>query len=186
MTGMHALWEPIVLSAVIVFIVSSVIHMMTPWHKSDYAKLASQDAIMDALRPFAIPPGDYMLPRPNDMQDMRSPEFKEKVNKGPRVVMTVMTPGMTGMGRSLGMWFAYSLGIGVFAAYVAGRALPLGADYLHVFRFVGVTAFLGYSAAIWQMNIWYQRSLTTTIKSTIDGLLYAFLMAGTFGWLWPR
>jgi hypothetical protein len=36
------------------------------------------------------------------------------------------------------------------------------------------------------MNIWYQRSLTTTIKGTIDGLLYAFLMAGTFGWLWPR
>ena len=55
-----------------------------------------------------------------------------------------------------------------------------------MFRFVGVTAFLGYSAAIWQMNIWYQRSLTTTIKGTIDGLLYAFLMAGTFGWLWPR
>ena len=64
--------------------------------------------------------------------------------------------------------------------------MPHGTDYLHVFRFAGVTAFLGYSAAIWQANIWYQRSLTTTIKSTIDGLIFAFLMAGTFGWLWPR
>jgi hypothetical protein len=74
----------------------------------------------------------------------------------------------------------------VFAAYVAGRAQPVGAAYLHVFRFAGVTAFLGYSAALWPLNIWYKRSLTTTIKATIDGLIFALLTAGTFGWLWPR
>jgi hypothetical protein len=186
MTGMHALWMPIVLSAVIVFVVSSVIHMMSPWHKSDYPQLAKQDAIMDALRPFAIPPGDYMLPRPNDMSEMKSQAFIDKVNKGPKVVMTVMKPGMTGMGKSLGGWFVYLLVIDVFAAYVAGRALPVGADYLHVFRFVGVTAFLGFSAALWQLTIWYSRSMSITVKSTIDGLIYALLTAGTFGWLWPR
>ena len=27
---------------------------------------------------------------------------------------------------------------------------------------------------------------TTTIKGTVDGLIYALLTAGTFGWLWPR
>lgn len=186
MTGMHALWIPIVLSAVIVFVVSSVIHMMSPWHKGDYPKLANQDAIMDALRPFAIPPGDYMLPRPDDMNHMKSQEFKDKVNKGPKVMMTVMPPGMTGMGKNLAGWFVYLLVIGVFAAYVAGRALPVGADYLHVFRFVGVTAFLGYAAALWQATIWYSRSAGTTFKSTIDGLIYALLTAGMFGWLWPR
>jgi hypothetical protein len=186
MTGLDALWIPIVLSAVIAFVVSSVIHMMSPWHKSDYPKLPNQDAIMDALRPFAIPPGDYMLPRPNDMNDMKSAEFIAKVNKGPKVVMTVMQPGTTGMGKNLAGWFVYLLAVDVFAAYVAGRALPHGADYLHVFRFVGVTAFLGFSAALWQLAIWYSRSVNITIKSSIDGLIYALLTAGTFGWLWPR
>jgi hypothetical protein len=49
-----------------------------------------------------------------------------------------------------------------------------------------VTSFLGYSAALWQMSIWYCRSWTTTIKARLDGLVYAVLMAGTFGWLWPQ
>jgi len=75
--------------------------------------------------------------------------------------------------------------VGVFAAYVAGRALPPGSDYLRVFRFVGVTAFVGYTLALWQMAIWYRRSVLTTFKATVDGLIYALLTAGTFGWLWP-
>jgi hypothetical protein len=186
MTGIQALWLPIVLSAVFAFIVSSLIHMTTHWHDSDYAKLPNEDAIMGALRPFAIPPGDYVMPRPNDMQHMRSEEFKEKMNKGPKIMMTVLTPGMAGMGKQLAGWFVFLLVIFFFAAYVAGRALPSTATYLQVFRFVGVTAFLGFSGAVWPLRIWYQRSLTTTIKTTLDGLLYALRAAGTFGWLWPR
>ncbi len=49
-TGLAALWLPILLSAVIVFVASSVIHMATPWHKSDYPKLPNEDRVMDALR----------------------------------------------------------------------------------------------------------------------------------------
>jgi hypothetical protein len=76
--------------------------------------------------------------------------------------------------------------VSLFAGYAASRALPVGAPYLSVFRFVGVSAFLGYSAALWQMSIWYQRPWSTTIKATVDGLIYALLTAGMFGWLWPR
>jgi hypothetical protein len=36
------------------------------------------------------------------------------------------------------------------------------------------------------MSIWYQRPWVVTLKSTIDGLLFACLTAGAFGWLWPR
>ena len=61
-----------------------------------------------------------------------------------------------------------------------------GESYLHVFRFAGVTAFAGYSLGGWQESIWYQRKLSTTIKNTIDGLIYALFTAGVFGWLWPR
>ena len=43
-----------------------------------------------------------------------------------------------------------------------------------------------YALALWQNSIWYRRAWSTTIKSTFDGLVYALVTAGTFGWLWPR
>ncbi len=186
MTGLTALWLPILLSAVVVFVISSAIHMASPWHKGDFPKMPDEDRVLDALRPLAIPPGDYMIPRAGSMDAMKSPAFAEKLKQGPVVLMTVMPNGMMSMGRNLAMWFVYSLVISVFAAYVAGRALPQGAPYLSVFRFAGVTAFIGYSAALWQMSIWYRRAWSITIKSTVDGLIYALFTAGMFGWLWPR
>lgn len=186
MTALHSLWLPILLSSVIVFLVSSIIHMASPWHKSDYPRVPNEDKVMDALRPLAIPPGDYMLPRPSSGKDMRSPEFAEKLQKGPVMVLTVLPNGPMSMGRNLVLWFLYSAVVGLFAAYVAARALPFGAPYLSVFRFAGTTAFVGYSIALWQMSIWYRRAWSTTIKATVDGLIYALLTAGTFGWLWPR
>ena len=186
MVGLSALWLPILLSAVIVFVVSSIIHMASPWHKGDYLKMPSEDKAMDALRPLAIPPGDYMVPRPSSMQEMRSPEFVEKMNKGPVLMLTVMPNGSAAMTKSLVLWFVYSAVVGLFAAYVASRALPVGAPQARVFQLVGVTAFVGYSVALWQMSIWYRRALGTTIRATIDGLVYALLTAAVFGWLWPR
>jgi hypothetical protein len=186
MTGLSALWLPILLSSVIVFLVSSAIHMASPWHKNDYPKVPNEDKVRDALRPLAIPPGDYMVPRPSSTQEMRSPEFAEKVKQGPNMILTVIPNGPWPMGKNLALWFLYSAVVGLCAAYVAGRALPAGAAYLQVFRFAGVTAFVGYSLALWQMSIWYRRAWSTTIKATVDGLIYALLTAGTFGWLWPR
>jgi hypothetical protein len=186
MTGLETLWLPTLLSSVIVFLVSSVIHMVLPWHKSDYPTVPNQDRVMDAMRPFSMAPGDYLVPRPSNRQELSSPEFAEKLKKGPVMLLTVMPNGPMSMGRNLALWFIYSIVVGVLAAYVAGRALPVGAAYLRVFRFVGVTAFIGYSVALWQMSIWYRRAWSLTIKATVDGLIYALLTAGTFGWLWPR
>jgi hypothetical protein len=186
MTALTLLLVPIVLSAVIVFIASSLIHMVLPWHKSDYPPVPNEDKVMDALRPLAIPPGDYMMPRPKTREDMKSAEFSEKMKRGPVMMMTVMPTGPMSMGRNLGMWFVYLIVVGILSAYVAGRALPAGSPYLSVFRFVGTTAFIAYSVALWQLSIWYRRAWSITIKSTVDGLIYALFTAGTFGWLWPR
>jgi len=185
-TGLHALWLPILLSSVIVFVMSSLIHMASPWHKNDYPKLPSEEKAMDALRPLAIPPGDYMVPRPSSRQDLRTPEFLEKLNKGPVMVVTVLPNGPWSMGRNLTLWFLYLVVVGLFSAYLAGRALPPGAPFRHVFRFAGTAAFLGYSIALWQMSIWYRRAWSITIKATVDGLIYALATAATFAWLWPR
>jgi hypothetical protein len=187
MTVLHALWLPILLSSVFVFLASSIIHMALPWwHKSDYSKVPNEDKVMDALRPFGIPPGDYMMPKCASMQEMKSPEFTEKTKRGPVMVATFMECGNPGMGKPLVLWFLYLVLINVFAAYITCHALPIGAAYRQVFRFAGATSFLGYSAALWQLSIWYRRSWVTTIKATIDGLVYCGLTAGTFGWLWPR
>jgi hypothetical protein len=186
MTDLAALWLPILLSSVVVFLASSVIHMALPWHKSDYPKVPDEDRVLEALRPLAIPPGDYMIPRASSTQEMRSAEFTEKLKKGPVMVVTVLPNGPMAMGKSLTLWFVYSAVVGYFAAYVASRALPAGVEYLQVFRFIGTTAFIGYSLALWQMSIWYKRAWSTTLKSTVDGLIYALLTAGVFGWLWPR
>jgi hypothetical protein len=98
----------------------------------------------------------------------------------------VLPGGPIAMGKYLVQWFVYSIVVGFFAAYVAAHARPPGTPYPTVFRIVGCTAFAGYALALWQMSIWYHRKWSTTIKTTIDGLIYALLTGGTFGWLWPH
>jgi hypothetical protein len=186
MVPLMSLWLPIVLSAVFVFIASTVLHMVLPLHKGDYRKLPSEDAFMEAMRKIDLPPGDYLVPCAGSPKDLSSPAFLEKMNKGPVAVMTIRPNGKPAMGGALAQWFVYSIVVGVFAGYIAGRALPTGAHYLAVFRFAGCTAFVGYSLALCQHSIWYGRNWTTTLKSMFDGLIYAMLTAGTFGWLWPR
>jgi hypothetical protein len=187
MTVLCTLWLPILLSAVFVFIASSIIHMVLQWwHRSDYVKMPQEDKVMEVLRAFSIPPGDYMVPNCSGSAEMRTPEFLEKLKKGPVMMATVMPNGMFHVGKSLVLWFLYLLAVSYLSAYVACHALPISARYTSVFRIVGVTSFLGYSGALWQMSIWYRRSWLTTIKMTIDGLLFAGITAGTFGWLWHR
>lgn len=185
MTGLTMLWLPILVSAVIIFLFSSVVHTMLPWHKNDFPKLPDEEAFRKAVGPMAIPPGDYMVPRPASMDDMKSAAHKEKMAQGPIVIMTVRPNGV-GMQQSLVTWFFYLLFVGVIAAYVAGRALPPGTDYLHVFRFAGVTAFACYGMSLPQASIWYGKKWSTTLVSMFDALLYGLLTAGTFGWLWPK
>ncbi|MGH8129758.1 MAG: hypothetical protein ACRES3_02770 [Steroidobacteraceae bacterium] len=185
MTTIAALWMPILLSAVIVFIASSIIHMAPLWHRSECPPIPDQDRVMDALRPFNLKPGEFMLPRAKNMKDMKSPEFTEKLKRGPVMVMTVIPNGPISMGKSLVQWFIYTLIVGVFVAYLAGATLDPGAEYLSVFRVAGTTAFIAYAIGLWQQSIWYSRPWSTTIKLTFDGLIYGLLTGGVFGWLWP-
>lgn len=186
MTDLLSLWLPILVSTVIVFLASWIIHTAPLWHKNDFPALPREDAVMNALRPFDIPPGDYMMPRCTSGADMKSPEFAEKLERGPVVFMTVMPSGRIQMGRSLLMWFIFCAVVGVFSAYVASRAHAPGTHYLRIFQLVGATAFVGYCLATWQEHIWFKRGLGHTMKRTFDGLIYGCLTAGTFGWLWPK
>jgi len=183
MVSIVSLWLPILLSAVAVFIISSVIHMFLGYHNSDFKKLSNEDQVMDEVRKLNIPPGDYFMPYTTSAKERKSKAFKDKMNKGPVAAMTVFPAGQMSMGSSLIQWFLYCVIVGIFAAYIAGRAEP--ANYLSVFRFAGCTAFVGYSLALLQNSIWFRRKWSATLKSMFDGLIYALFTAGIFGWLWP-
>lgn len=186
MVPVLSLWLPIVLSAVFVYVASSIIHMALRYHRNDLRQLPREDEVMEALRRFEIPPGDYGMPHGGSMAAMKDPGFIAKMKAGPVAHMTVMPSGPPAMGASLLLWFLYSLLVSAFVAYVTLHALPSGPGYRAVFRIAGCTAFAGYSLALLQNSIWYKRNWGTTLRSIFDGLIYASLTAGTFGWLWPH
>jgi len=186
MITIPALWLPIVLSAVLVFVASSIIHMFLGYHANDFEKLPNEEAVMDALAPLGMSPGEYVLPWAGGMEALKSEEYRAKVERGPVAFMTVLHPSAVfNMGPQLAQWFVYTLLIGVVVAYVGGRTLPVGAEYLEVFRLTGTVAFASFTLATPQRSIWFKQKWSTTLKALFDGLVYALLVAGAFGWLWP-
>lgn len=183
MVELTALWLPILVSAVFVFVASSVLHMVLPYHRGDYDKLPDEDPVLEALRTQNAPPGDYLLPHCATPEERKDPKVREKLERGPLAFMTVRHG--FGMGKSLLSWFLLCLVISFFVAYLASRFMGPGTEYLTVFRLVGTAAFLAYSGSQASESIWMGRKWSTTIKHVIDGLIYGLLTAGTFGWLWP-
>jgi hypothetical protein len=184
--GILQLWLPILLSAVIVFVASSLIHMVLPFHKNDYRKLPEEERVMDALRSAGVTPGPtYHFPHTTH-KEMKSPEVVEKFKRGPTGLLTVRPSGAPGLGKFLAQWFLYCIVISIFVAYLTGRTRDPGTPYLEVFRVAGTAAFLAYAGALAQNSIWKGETWGVTFKHVIDGLIYGLLTAGTFGWLWPK
>jgi hypothetical protein len=185
MVPLTALWLPIVVSAVIVFVASSIMHMLLPYHRSDYGQLPDEDKILAVLRSAALKRGLYVFPYCTH-QDMKSPALIEKQKQGPVGFITIVPSGPPALPKFLIQWFVYCLLIGFFVAYLTAHTLAPGTHYLAVFRIVGTAAFLAYGLANLSNGIWKGQKWSVTIKEVIDGLVYALLTAGTFGWLWPR
>jgi hypothetical protein len=183
MVPLTALWLPIVVSAVIVFVASSVMHMVLPYHRSDYVGLPDEDKVRAALR--GLPRGRYIVPHCTH-QNMKSPEVVAKYKEGPVGMITIFPSGPPNMGKFLGQWFGFLLIVSFFVAYLAGSTLAPGTHYLQVFRVVGTAGFLAYGLANLSNGIWKGQPWSATIKEVIDGLIFGLLTGGTFGWLWPR
>jgi len=186
MVSLTTLWLPILLSAVVVFAASSIIHMVLPYHRGDYKKVPNEDKMLEALRPLGMVPGTYHFPHCASQKDMRTPEHMEKLKKGPVGLMTIFPSGMPNMGKYLLCWFLYCLAVSFFVAYLAGRTLGPGTANLAVFRVAGTVAFVAYGLGMTHESIWGGRAWSTTFKFYFDGLVYGLLTAGVFGWLWPR
>jgi len=184
MADLVALWAPILLSAVLVFIASSIAWMALPHHKSDWKKPPNEEALLDFVRAGNMAPGQYGFPACGDMAEMKKPEFKEKYARGPWGVLLVFA-GPMNMGKSLGLWFAYLLVVSIFVAYIAANALAPGAEYLSVFRIAGAAAVGIYALGPFCESIWKGVPWSISLKNVADGLAYGLLTAGCFAWLWP-
>jgi hypothetical protein len=186
MVSLGELWLPILVSTVLVFVVSAIIHMVLKYHNKDYTRLPNEDAVRAAIRAGNPEPAQYIIPYCSDMKDADKPEMQQKYAEGPVGVINLMASGRPNMGKSLGQWFLYILLVSLFIAYTASHSIPRGAVYLSVFRIVGAIGFLAYAAAQAQGSIWMGKPWRVTWKDMFDGLVYGLVTAGTFGWLWPR
>jgi hypothetical protein len=176
-----SLWQPILVSAVVVFIAGSVIWMAMPWHRTDWNETEDEERVRDALR--ATEPGAYTVPHCTDRAEMQSPEFRQKLKEGPQAFITVIPSGEPQMGGKLLLMFVYNLLVGLFCAYLVSRTLAPEAGYMAIFRVAGTTAFIAYGMAYIQESIWFGRSWSMTAKTFLDALIYAGLTGGIFGWL---
>jgi Flp pilus assembly protein TadB len=186
MVSLGALWVPILVSAVLVFVVSSLLHMVLTYHRSDYLKFSNEDEVRSAIKRGSPAPGQYLLLHAMGPDSLKDPSMIEKFKQGPSGLVFVRKPGMPTMGPLLAQWFIYQIVVSLFAGYVASAVLPPGTAYLKVFQVVGTVAFVAYAAARTQSAIWQGEPWSVAIKEMIDGLIYGLLTAGVFGWLWPK
>jgi hypothetical protein len=185
MSSLAPLWLPILASAVAVFIVSSIIHMVIRWHQTDEKQIPNETAVADALR--GLPAGEYRLPWAASMKEMHEPAFQEKVKRGPMGRVGIWEGDMqAGFRNSLILWFVYSLVASFISGHVAHSTLGLDTEGHHIFHTVGLTAFGCYGLGVTQQSIWGPKKWGPTFKSVIDGALYALATAGVFVWLWPK
>lgn len=184
MTPFLSLLLPVVGSAVAVFVLTMVVHM-TPWHRGDYVRLPDEDGVMKALRPFNVPANDYMVPHPGTAAEMKSPAYDAKREAGPVMILTVMATGPWKIGKMMGTWFLFLLVVSASLACVVGSVLPPGGDTHMVFHLVALIAFLAYAMGAVPLSIWYNRKWSTTVRNTVDALLYALATGWIFAMLWP-
>jgi len=179
--GITDLWLPIVVTAVVLFVASSLIWTLLKYHKSDYSKTDDEEAVRAALK--GTQPGFYLLPYCLDPAELKNPAMKQKYEDGPLAYITVTRNGVPNMGPKLIGMFAFFLLIGVLCAYVVSRTLEPDASYLSVFRVAGTVAFIANSVALVPESIWFERPWSMTIKNFVDAFIYSLLAGGVFGWL---
>jgi len=185
MVSLAHLWLPILLSAVGVFIASSILHMVLKfWHMPDYRGFPNEDEVGAAIRKGNPSPGMYAIPHCR-MEDMKKAETVERFKQGPVGLMYLRPNGMFNMGKNLSQWILFSLVVSIFTAYIAGATLAAGAAWLQVFRVTATVSFMTYGFTSMPAGIWWGQPWKAVTKDVIDGLVYALVVGVLFAWLWP-
>lgn len=185
MNAIANLWMPILLTAVLIFVASSLIHMVFKWHNTDYRKFDNEDEVRAAVR-ASTPPGQYFFPHCIDMKEMASEAMQKKFIEGPIGFITVRPAGPPTMGMQLSLWFIYTIVIATIAGWLAFGAYPMGKGAAHAAgHMVGLISLLAYVGGSVQMGIWMGKPWSSVAKDALDGLIYGTISALVFWQLWP-
>lgn len=186
MNALLSLWLPILLSAVVVFVISSLIHMVIKWHAPDYRGFSNEEAVRVAIRAGNPTPGRYVIPHCKDMKEMGSEVMLQKYRDGPVGQFVLGPNGIPNLGKCLGLWFLFSLGVAVVAAFLATQIFGLDPTRDRAAaKLIGAVSFLAYGFGTITETIWAMRPWSSSIKYLLDAALYAVGSGFIFFWLWP-
>lgn len=179
------LWLPILGSLVVVFVASSLAHMVLPHHRKDWGKAPNEDALLEFVRANDIKSGQYMFPSCQNFNELKDPEVKKRYEAGPHGTLRVWE-GMPNFGRNLGLTSLLYIVISVFVAYLATMAIKgPNPDFILVFRFTGTAAVMAYCLGFVGNTIWFGQPLKPFLNDLADGIVYGLLTGAVFAWLWP-
>ena len=186
MVSVMSLWLPALISAVLCFFLSSLVHMVFKWHNKDHQAIPQEDRVLKSMRDAGITKGSYAFPWPGEGQSWGSPDMLERYQQGPSGFLRVLPLGPPQMGKSLMQWFAYLLLVGFGVAWILSLTMSAGAAYKTVCQTVAISAGMAHILAQLVPFIWMGQPWRATLLHILDGVFYALLTAGSFAWLWPR
>jgi hypothetical protein len=179
------LWLPILLSAVIVWIVSAIVWMALPHHKNDFIALADEDAFIEFIRRSGIKPGNYVFPDFRGREAMKSEKICKTLEEGPVGHLSVWRTPLT-MGGKMFATFVVYLVVSTLIAYLTRVALPGAAPFAKVFQIAGTAGVLAYCFSFIPNAVWFGAYKRTIVASFIDGILYGLMTGAIFAWRWPH
>jgi hypothetical protein len=185
LTPISLLWLPAFVATLFVFLGGFIVNMLLPHHRSDWSKVPNEEGLRNTLNAQKLERGQYTFPFAATAADAQTEDHQKRVGEGPNGFLIIGPNEVGPSARQLVLHYIHVAFVSVFVAYVCSAAIPVGADYLKVFQVSGTSALLAYTGSVFALSIWYHFAWAYTWRRAADGLFYALLTAGTFGWLWP-
>lgn len=186
MNTLLALWLPILLSAVVVFVISCLVHMVLKWHASDYNGFANENDVRAAINAGKPTSGRYVIPFCKDMKEMGSADMQQKYREGPVGHIMLGATGMPSIGKFMSQWFVWVLVVSTVSAYLAARLCGLDHSHAHIAaKLVGAVTFIAHGFGTVTESIWGLRPWSSSIKYLLDAALYGLGAGLVILWLWP-
>ena len=177
-----ALWLPILVATVVLWVLSFVAWVVLPHHFGDFKKLDSENEMMELVKQANIPAGNYMFPYSGTKPEQDSKEYQDRYTEGPRGTLNVYN--MPNMGINMAQTILYFLITSLTIACITNVACPAGdaeTDFMKVFRIAGTIGVLTYASSGVLHKIWFKAKQWTDM---LDGAVYGVALGLIFAALW--
>jgi hypothetical protein len=179
------LWLPIVLSAVVVWVLSFLFWAVLPFHHKDWKTLPDEAAVTGFIRGAGIAPGNYAFPNCTSAAQKKDPEFQKKWKEGPSGTLAVWPTNLS-MPRNMLLTFLVYLVIGVFIGYIGANAFTGPISQKQIFQVLGAAGVAAYSFSFVPNQIWFNHTPSAIVRNIIEGVIYGLATGLIFALMWPR